>query len=60
MEEYEKRKIEESIYSIQDRMESIKNEMMSDKPHKYYILRKIESIINYAKCIKNICESEER
>ena len=60
MEEYEKRKIEDCIYNIQDKLEAIKNEIRLDKPYKYYILEKIEPIINDAKCIKSICESGER
>ena len=59
MEEYEKRKIKDCIYNIQDKLEAIKNEISLNKPHKYYILEKIEPIINDAKCIKSICESED-
>ena len=60
MEEYEKRRIESCIYNIQDKLEAIKSETNLEKPYKYYILEKIEPIINDAKCIKNICESEEK
>ena len=59
MEEYEKRKIEDCIYNIQDKLEAIKNEIRLDKPYKYYILEKIEPIINDAKCIKSICDKGE-
>ena len=60
MEEWEKRKIENCIYNIQDKLEAIKNEISLDKLYKYYILEKIEPIIIDAKCIKSICESEEK
>ena len=60
MEEYEKRKIESCIYNIQDKLEAIKNEIRLEKPYKYYILEKIEPIINDAKCIKSICEREDK
>ena len=59
MEEYEKRRIESCINNIQDKLESIKKEVKLEKPHKYYILEKIEPILFDAKCIKSICESEE-
>ena len=59
MEEYEKKKIESCILNIEDKLNSIKNEINLDKPYKYYILEKIEPVIFDAKCIKSICESEE-
>ena len=59
MEEDEKRSIECCINNIQDKLESIKNEIKLNKPHKYYILEKIEPILNDAKCIKSICNNEE-
>ena len=37
MEEYEKRKIKDCIYNIQDKLEAIKNEISLNKPYKYYI-----------------------
>ena len=60
MEEYEKKKIESCIYNIEDKLNAIKNEIKLDKSYKYYILEKIEPIIFEAKCIKSICESEEK
>ena len=60
MKEYEKRRIENCIYNIQDKLEAIKSEINLEKPYKYYILEKIEPIINDVKCIKSICESEEK
>ena len=60
MEEYEKTRIESCISNIQDKLEAIKSEIRLEKPYKYYILEKIEPILFDAKCIKNICESEEK
>ena len=59
MEEYEKKRIQGCIYNIQDKLEAIKTEIKLEKPYKYYILEKIEPVLNDAKCIKNICEREE-
>ena len=59
MEENEKTRIENCINNMQDKLESIKKEIELEKPYTYYILEKIELIINDAKIIKNICESEE-
>ena len=60
MEENEKIRIENCINNMQDKLESIKKEIELEKPYTYYILEKIELIINDAKIIKNICESEEK
>ena len=60
MEEYEKKKIEDCIYNIQDKLGAIKAEIELDKPYKYYILDKLESIFYDVKNIKSICESEEK
>ncbi len=59
MEEDEKRNIERCICDIEDKLIAIKNEIKLNKPHKYYILEKIEPILNDAKCIKSICDNEE-
>ncbi len=59
MEEYEKKKIESCILNIEDMLKAIKKEVQLDKPHKYYILEKIEPILFDAKCIKSICEDKE-
>ena len=60
MEEWEKNRIESCLCNIEDKLETIKTEMELDKPYKYYILEKIEPILNDAKCIKKVCESEEK
>ena len=60
MEEYEKIKINSCIYNILDKIEAIKNEITLEKPYKYYILEKIDPIIWDAKCIKSICDKENK
>ena len=58
MEEWEKNRIESCLCNIEDKLEAIKTEMELDKPYKYYILEKVEPILNDAKCIKSICEED--
>ena len=60
MEEYEKERIESCISSIQDNLEAIRKEIKLERPYKYYILDKLEPIFYDVKCIKSICESEEK
>ena len=60
MEEWKKDKIKGCICNIQDKLSAIENEINLKKPYNYYIIEKIEPIIYDAKCIKSMCESEEK
>ena len=60
MEEWKKRRIKICLRNIKDKFEAIKKEIELDKPHKHYILEKIESIVFESTIIENICESEEK
>lgn len=56
----EKRKIEECLYTICDNYVAMKHELITnEKPYKRYLLEKARPILNDIQAIINLCEKEE-
>ena len=60
MNDYEKRKIENCLYTICDNYVAMKQEMISNEnPYKGYLLEKARPILNDIQVIISLCEREE-
>lgn len=60
MNDYEKRKIEDCLYTIWDNYKAMKNEMnIREDPYKGYLLEKARPILNDIQVIISLCEKEE-
>lgn len=60
MDSYEKRKIEDCLYTIWDNYKAMKNEMnTNENPYKKYLLEKAKPILNDIQVIISLCEKEE-
>lgn len=60
MDSYEKRKIEDCLYTIWDNYKAMKNEMNTkENPYKKYLLEKAKPILNDIQVIISLCEKEE-
>lgn len=60
MDSYEKRKIEDCLYTIWDNYKAMKNEMNTNENlYKKYLLEKAKPILNDIQVIISLCEKEE-
>ena len=60
MNDYEKRKIENCLYTIWENYTAMKNEMnTNESPYKGYLLKKARPILNDIQVIISLCEKEE-
>ena len=60
MKDYEKRKIEDCLYTICDNYIAMKHELITNEnPHKGYLLEKSRPILNDINVIISLCEKEE-
>ena len=47
------------IANIEDKIKAIKQELLKEKPYKYYINEKIDSVLWDAKCIKSMSKEKD-
>lgn len=59
LDEYEKRRYEMCLRNIEDKLKALKVEAEKERPYRYYIKEKIDSILWDAKCIENMTRQDE-
>lgn len=59
LDEDEKRRYEMCLRNIEDKLKALKAEAEKERPYRYYIKEKIDSIIWDAKCIEFLTHNDE-
>ena len=44
--------------NVEDKLNAVKNELLNEKPYKYYLIEKLESILWDTNCIISMCKNE--
>lgn len=56
MDDYDKRKLKDCVFNIEDKIFAIANEISNKQPYKGYILEKAKPILNDIQVIISMCE----
>ena len=59
LEKFEIERAKMCLSNIEDKLKSVSTEIQNEKPYKYYLLEKLNSILNDTNVLIYMCEDEE-